>query len=342
MPNSTLQCEIDQVVGEYMGVSLIPGRRQSWFDKTPARAAFFALAVMSIVFLLPIWLIESRWWTTVLSLSVWGALYFSWAVLIARLATTSMKSILLDEVQPLMSESQKAHVCNALKNRFSRRRILSVSLGVGALATGASLLALKSTIISTPQLALIALEFCVLYVTAAQATYAACFYRTFAEAVDNEPQTLGPLVPSTSPIILAMRSVGAVVLLFWFGIMLAVLTLMAFSADLKRFVLIVVPTASFFSFLLGSAVFIAAEAILRRACRRAAVDMRLKLDVEARILINKLEKVEDSTLERLERLTKVSSAAAAIDTKGILLVIVSIVTPFATPMVALLIHFLKQ
>ena len=159
-----------------------------------------------------------------------------------------MKSILLDEVQPLMSESQKAHVCNALKNRFSRQRILSVSLGVGALATGASLLALKSIIISTPQLALIALEFCVLYVTAAQATYAACFYRTFAEAVNNEPQTLGPLVPSTSPIILAMRSVGAVVLLFWFGIMLAVLTLMAFSADLKRFVLIVVPTASFFSF----------------------------------------------------------------------------------------------
>jgi len=324
-----------------MCVSLIPGR-PSRLQRTHTVSAFSALAAVLIAFSLPIWLLESRQLTTVVSLSIWGAIYFGWATLIARLATTSVKSVILDEVQPLMSKRQNAYVCEALRTRFARRRILWVSLGVATLATGASLLALKDTHTPTYQLALIASEFFLFYVTAAQATYAASFYATFAEAIENEPQALGPLRSAESPIILAMRSVGAIVLLFWFGVMLAVLTLMVFGATLKQFVLVVVPFASFFSFLLGSAVFIAAESRLRRACRRAVVDVQLKLDAEARILINNLGQPDDSALERLETLTKIVAAVAASDTKAILLVVVSVVTPFAGPTVALLVHFLGK
>ena len=274
----------------------------------------------------------------VVQLSIWGALYFAWAVLIAHIATAAVKSH-LDEVLPLMSEFQTVYVSNALQSRFPRRRINLISLGAASLATCASLFALKSANITTYQLALIASEFFVLYVTAAQATYAARFYGVFAEAIEKEPQALGMLVPAESPIVLAMRSAGATVLIFWLGIMLAVLTLMVHRDTLRNFVLVVVPIASFFSFMFGSAVFIAAESRLRRACRRAVVDVRLKLNVEARILIDRLGEPNGTALERLEKLTRIATAVTPSDTKGIFLVIVSIVTPFAGPAVALFNYF---
>lgn len=337
--NSELQDKLSAVLGDSMGVRV---ERFGWPARArvhPVVAAFLAFAVLIFFFSLPVWVVESRHITTVVRLSIWGALYFGAATYMARLATEEIMGVIIDEMQPLMSESQKAYVCNALESRFSTRRILWVSIGVATLAIGASSFALQAATIQGWALALILMEFFVLYLTGAQATYAATFYATFAEAVAREPQALSPLRNSESPIIVVLRSVGAIVLLFWIGIMLAVLTLIYFSATANMFVLVVVPVASFFSFVRGSAVFISVDLKLRRACRRAAANVRRRLDTQARTLIDDIDESRDSTIERLDKVSKLLDATTAKTVGASFLVAISLMTPLVGPVVSLLVHF---
>ena len=99
MAHSSLHFEIDQVIGLGMGASLSPGRPLG-FLTTSLGATISAFVAVIFVFSLPIWLLASRDFTPVVQLSIWGALYFAWAVLIAHIATAAVKSH-LDEVIPL-------------------------------------------------------------------------------------------------------------------------------------------------------------------------------------------------------------------------------------------------
>jgi hypothetical protein len=151
------------------------------------------------------------------------------------------------------------------------------------------------------------------------------------------------LAPSQSPVIETARLVGQTVVFFWFGIMAAVLTLGIFYQQLKDFVLIVVPVASFFSFVFGSAVYLVAEKKLRSASRRAAAKTQLRLDHEVRILLEQTRRLEESTLERLSFLSSLQADVFATKRPhGVAIAVLSIVTPFVGPAVALIIYIIDK
>lgn len=339
MGDSTLGRIFDSTVGNSMGVVSIPFPGP-WPRRTAIRTGVSGVVSVLIIFSLPVWLVGEQDWTPILSLSIWGAFYFGWAVFTARQTTEVARSLIVDEIEPLLSEPQTQHIGKALRERFSRLRVVLVSLLVASLAIAASIYALRDANVRAIQLGLISVEFYIFYATGAQATYAACFYGVFAEAVENEPQSLSVLAPSQSPVIEAVHALGRTVVMFWFGIMISVLTLTLFRSSFEVFILIVIPVASFFSFFFGSAVFLVAEARLRRSSRQAAAQIHLRLDTEVRALLNQTDGIDSSALERLQALSEIeASVSAGRGTPGIVFRAISIATPIVSAAVPLAIKF---
>lgn len=339
--NSTLLQEFDATVGNSMGVNL-PYSKGFLPSLAPARAAFLSILAVLVFFSLPIWFLGSRTWAPVIELSIWGAIYFGWAVFGAQQTTSILRS-LIGEIDSLLSKAEKQYIIEAIRDRFDRKRVLRVAVIAAILAITASAVALNNAGIAKSELTVVSVEFFLFYLSAAQATYVARFYGVFAEAIEKDPQPLSVLAPSQSPVIETIHAVGQTVVMFWFGIMVAVLTLGIFYRQFEVFVLIVVPIASFFSFVFGSAVYLMAERILRSTSRRAAAKTQLRLDHEVRAILEQPGQFDGPTLERLSFLSRLQADVTATKRPhGIAIAILSIVTPFAGPAVALIIYFLGR
>lgn len=358
VPQTTLQDALNATVGYSMGVRLRrldEGRSELI---SPVSVGFLWLIGMLVFFCLPVWLLGPKertlvgpvWllvpkdWTLV-RLAAWGALYLAWAVFTAQLASRSARALISVEIEPLLSRTQEQHVVDALCSRFARPRVLLTSLGVAALALAASVVALPRTHmeVSFIQVGIVSVEFYLLYVTAVQATDVARFYGVFAEAVEKEPELLFVLAPSRSPLVEAVRRLGEIVVLFWFGIMISILTLVIFLDQLRDFVLLFVSVASFFSFLFGSLVFLRAQGRLRAATRQAAAQSGLRLDREARSLLSQHGQVREAELTRLEVLARLHLELSRKASAGsIFLTALSVITPFASAVSSVLIYWLTK
>jgi ABC-type polysaccharide/polyol phosphate export permease len=71
--------------------------------------------------------------------------------------------------------------------------------------------------------------------------------RTFADHLKTDSDRIYTLDPAHSLQVARIAWIGQRVLLFWFGIVCLVATLVPLFRDLPRFVQFVIPTASFFS-----------------------------------------------------------------------------------------------
>ena len=93
-----------------------------------------------------------------------------------------------------------------------------------------------------------------LYILSAKTTYMARFYGVFSKHL--EKNTVYAFSPAQSACIKQIESIANMVLFFWFGIVCSVATLLGIFADLGYFLIFVVPSASIFSFVFGTIVFL--------------------------------------------------------------------------------------
>jgi hypothetical protein len=139
--NSTLLEEFDATVGNAMGVNL-PYSKGFLPSLAPVPTALLSILAVLVVFSLPIWVLGSSTWTPVVGLSIWGAIYFGWAVFGAQQATSMLRS-LIGETDSLLSNAQRQYIIEALRDRFYRKRVLWIAMLVAIMAITASAVALK-------------------------------------------------------------------------------------------------------------------------------------------------------------------------------------------------------
>jgi hypothetical protein len=283
-----------------------------------------------------------------LLLSAWGSAYFAFAVVIAKSTSASALRILAGNILPELSEKAAARIDRDIARRFQEWRLSLVSFVSALIATLASLYAIHSDFLHQPKLPLAipidfafwAVGFFILYLTAARSTDVARFYGTFASNLEADADRLYALDPARSALVTQIAAVGRQMLLFWFGISCSVMTLFMFWEiyKLQWFVLLVVPTASFFSLGFGAVVFVGSERNLRYVTDKIAASTLRETEVEIASLFSRRSELDDLGWTRLKEVMLLHQRLATTGWyRSASFSTLSILSAFAGPVVSILV-----
>jgi glucan phosphoethanolaminetransferase (alkaline phosphatase superfamily) len=205
---------------------------------------------------------------------------------------------------------------------------------IAAIATAVALhLDLKSS--SLFEIGWLCCGFFILYVTAARTTYIARFYGTFAAQLKTNSDRIYTLDPAHSLQVAHVAWIGQRVLLFWFGIVCLVATLVPLFQDLPHFVQFVVPTASFFSVIFGTIVFLNSESDIRSAVKESAESTLQSTESEITDLFSRRGSLDDLDWKRLNALTALHDKLVATGSyRSALLSGLSLLVPLVAPVAA--------
>lgn len=280
-------------------------------------------------------------------LSVWATCYFAFAALIARSTSSSISTIIETSILPQLSDKAVSEIDEDLARRFSTRRVSVVSFLAAIVAVGLSAIALYYDEKPNTNAWLILWSCCgyfILYLTAARATYVARFYGTFAHHLRIDSDRIYVLDPAHSALIGSIASVGQRVLLFWLGIVCSVATLYPlFIQHLHSFVILVVPTASFFSVGFGTIVFLSSEHDIRSVVGEVATSTLLATERESADLFTRRDNLDNVQWERLQRLVSLHEKVVATGSyRSVLVSGLSILVPLVVPAITAVAEWVKH
>jgi hypothetical protein len=210
---------------------------------------------------------------------------------------------------------------------------------VAAVATGEALrLNLKAP--SLREIVWVSSGFFILYLTAARTTYTARFYGTFAAHLKLEYARIYSLDPAHSLQVSRIASVGKSILVFWLSIVCLVATLVPFfSEGIPQFVKFVVPTASFFSAIFGTIVFLISERDIRSIVKSITESTLQSIEDEIAALFAHRAQLDDLELKRLSMLIALHDKLATTGSyRSALLSALSLLIPLVGPAVAIWPH----
>lgn len=296
-PKASLERRVNEIASISMGLDVFP--RRGWFDlpkrpyevflRHPYRVGAIVGADYFLIFCALPWLSFKLGWLSSLDLQLYalqfyGALWAAWATVTTKLTISTSARILTSDIIPQLSDATAKEIEMHL-SRFDRRRILCISLVTGAMAAiaGAILVSADSQRGPSLEIAFWAVGWWILFTTSASVVIVGQFYAAFAQSLSLEAPNLFPLDPSQSSLILSMTELGRRMLFYWFGIAISIALIFPFSTidwnwlssflghgtvsrwTPKYFASVDVVTTGFFSFGLGTIVFLTHEAGIRRA-----------------------------------------------------------------------------
>ena len=280
-------------------------------------------------------------------LSVWGSIYFGFAVAMARSTSAEVFLIAKSRVVPLLSSKALGEIDRDLEKRFGDARIQFVSLSSALAATVLSLIAIRHDVFpdsgimsgAMVQVVYCCMGFFILFLTAARATDVARFYTTFAAHLHLDKDRIYTLDPARSVLVISVASIGQRILLFWVSIACSVATLfiLFWWRHLFWFVLLALPIASVFSIGVGTIVFLGSEQKIRHVVNSIVAATQLELERHISTLDRDRDKLDEGTWARWKELMELrNSVASGGWYHSLRLSALSLVAPFLGPAVALL------
>jgi hypothetical protein len=260
-------------------------------------------------------------------LSVYSSFYMTWVVTLARLTSRTVQSKLEDDIIPSLSPETCRYIDTALRQRFPRGRVTTIS---ALIAIGGTLLSILSLDAETRahwgQVLWWAPGWILLFFTAARVTIVARFYGLFAENLGREQPKLYAIEPADSVLVRDISSVGRTMLLFWIGVSLSIAILMLFAVlsdgnlgtlkslhdymklPLAPFALVVVPISITFSFFLATWVFLRSENAIAVAVAAVSRTTLLSIEASMRDLIGRVARLDEIESKRLASLRELHVA----------------------------------
>ncbi len=271
-------------------------------------------------------------------LSIWGSCYFACASALAVSTSSAISGVIERNILPALSERATIAIDNDVVSRFSDKRVSMVSLLVAAVAAAVSAEELYRDLKPPSMLPIgwVCCGYFILYITAARTTYIARFYGIFAAHLKIDSDRIYALDPAHSLQVARIAWIGQRVLLFWFGIVCLVATLFPlFSKHLHHFVQFVVPTASFFSVVFGTIVFLNSESDIRSVVKESSESTLQSTETEIGDLFNRRSSLDDLEWKRLNVLTSLHDKLVATGSyRSALLSGLSLSVPLVGPAVA--------
>jgi hypothetical protein len=328
-------------LGATLGASRLPRLTLPLRTSSPIIYGLCAGLLYAVVFCGVPWLVPKPN-CTLFWLSAWGSVYFAFAVAMAMTTSSSILKVIESNVLPALSERAASAIDEDLTGRFKAMRVSVVSYSCALIATATSVVAIRHDVPSASwaEVAYWSLGFALLYLMAARTTDVARFYGTFADHLKIDADRLYALDPARSVLVTQIAMVGRRVLLFWFGIACSVVTLFIFVpfSDLRWFVLLVVPTASFFSLGVGTIVFLDSERDIRHVVNEVAASTLRTTECEIADLFSRRDELNEAGQDRLKELMALHEKLAATgwyrSYQSAFLSVLSILATFAGPIVS--------
>jgi hypothetical protein len=234
--------------------------------------------------------VHSRGGTSVpphlLSLLLWGGLYFSAAIFLAQNVTLKIYDTVRYDILPHASASYVEAVTKDLDTSYGPRFLLWLPLAVASVSLIAALMALRldpdiaplfADYRQLPALVVWSLSYFLYFAAAAVAVVAGRFYSTFARHLEIDRSTFYLLRAVDTPLVRGLAKLGAQVLTFWVCIFLAILSSMLLAVlpiGVYRLppdsvlLFTMVPITGFFSLGFGTLVYLDTEARIRSNLQR--------------------------------------------------------------------------
>lgn len=211
-------------------------------------------------------------------LSVWAVAYILYATIIARFSSQLIEREISSNLISNFNTSARTTLALEVSEKFSRYRVNSITLPICVLFSIVTYVLIfdgdlessnalsifdvndsKHSIFYHLELLFITTFFFAIYVLAARTTMTCTaslyVYRAACKTIEEDDQAIDPW---SSDIVVSTRKVGRLTIYFWIANSISIATLIVFF-EKSAYVYFAVPVAIFFSFFIGSAIFIAAE-----------------------------------------------------------------------------------
>jgi hypothetical protein len=267
-------------LGSFLGTGFPSNVAYPKTELRPVTAGILAAALYALIPILQMLCLPGS--HELILLSWWGVVYFGLVVTLTRSTSLAVVEVIEALLLPNVPEEFACSVRQNIERNFARPRIFMKSLGVASIVMLISCLLLRQ--FHWVQLCVWGIGFFVLYFTASQATLTAPFYTCFGDSLKKHSEALFAADPVASPAVSACTALARRVLWYWFVVFLLVMSLIAVphvmslhlasrfvgtsSADASQFISTAVFVAGFFSFGLGSLVYLRFRSDLRIAVDR--------------------------------------------------------------------------
>jgi hypothetical protein len=373
----TLEERVAELTGSSLGLDVFP--RRNWMQWRPAPASgagenYYAAGILMTakyltVFCLFPWLVHKltgRWFGSgtgsLYVLQIYGGLWAGWATATTGLTARALRRTIDTEIIPVMSEAAVLATSRELGQRFERRHFLTVSWSFGFLSAGLAGILVRQDIgaySGQGEILFWSAGWAILFATSAGVVNVARYYAAFANHLEDDAPALFVLSPDRSPLLTSIASLGHRTLMFWLSIAVSIALILPFSIvdwshfpqnvsllhgftiETNRFVLVDVVATSFFSIGVGTVVFLGSEAALRRAARISANVTLRSIEVEVARLFAQMRELDDAGWKRLSELKNLhEEVAVAGSYRGAVFSGISILIPFITPVLSLILKYL--
>jgi len=271
------------------------------------------------------WIPSKLFW-----LALNASLYIVWAVLIARITSESVLSIIETKVVPALAPETCRRIDAALAKRFHRHRMLAIAWAIGVAGAVAAAWAVSGEV-KSGALVWWAAGWAPIFATAAKATMTARFYFHFADHMGRDPAELYENDPASSASIKAFADVSRAILLFWIGIAASIAVIPFFDGITlspgqvignpsllltevrapTHFAVLVVPITGVFSLLFGTYMFLRSGGVIRGHVE-AAIHARLRtIEADVRQLTTAGRRATKTAKGRLDELAARHAALVA-------------------------------
>jgi hypothetical protein len=345
---------VRSTVGSFLGTGFTSHVSPSKAELHPIAARILAAGLFALIPILQLLCTPSS--HVLILLSSWGVIYFGLVVALTRSTSIAIIEIVNVLLLPNVSEEFAGSARKNIEKNFAKKQIFRKSVCASSVAMLISCVLLRQ--FHWFPLSIWGVGFFILYFTASQATLTAPFYTCFSYSLKQHSDVLFPVDPAASPAVSACTALAKRLFSYWFAVFMLVMSLtgvlyiMAYplaskfvgtsSAGVARFISIVVFVAGFFSFGLGSLVYLRFESDLRIAVERVRLATLSRVQARYRDLLfsnqGALSAEECSQLGHLKGTSDSLSRPGYLRSslQSIAVVVVAILPPLVSIVVAVL------
>jgi hypothetical protein len=316
-----LLAALERLLGRAMGIRMPAYGRLASLPPLPFASIWFAAYALAAVAILAISeRLGARSDPRFVSLIVWGLVYYTAVLFLARVATLRAIATVRHDILPHATQAYVACVAADLERRAADRKARPVALIAAVLAMVASGIALgfEQPPLSdlhrlAPERTFWSLAAFYLCFSAARGVLVGRFYEPFVRNLDLARERFYLLGAAKTPLVRGVAGLGQQMVAFWAMIFVAILSIMLLAlaplgdygfAARSPFLAFVVPTAGFASLGYGSLIFLRSEAAIRSTLRRFAAAQAEVLQKRCNTRLDPLAErlpADGAELERLSR-----------------------------------------
>ena len=329
---------ISKLLGGTLGSGFSPFRKQ--IIEQPKSVAGL---IYSSIYLILFYLVPKLVWNhnnVLVQLSLWRGVYLFLCTWVVRVISPSVEALIKDQLIPRLSSETNEKILSDLEKRFPRFLNFFILPFIAVLTGCLSIFLVKIDLPNLGQFESIwwTIGYSIIYFFEIQSVNICSFYISFSDNLKLEKESLYPLNPMDTDLVIIIQLIGQRILLHWLDILvLTIPPIFIFGDVVPNFLIYMVPIGSLFSILFGTFIYFKSEQNIKNSTNHLIFEVQDNLEKRIIKLLKKIDKFESKDWENLSNL--ISLRRDLKPSNSILNTIpsiLSVIVPLVGPIIAIL------